>query len=469
MTKQVKKPKRKVNRVMIDPNKDDFYAHSYTVIKTVSLTFFDPKVNSNKFYVAEIHQATDNYKGKPYRLYVHHGRVGANGQFKAEPFDTLDAVEKKYNTKVREKQRKGYVINDVAVQAVGSQQAQKKVNADSLKGVNITTVQSKAHGLHPKVVKLVEHLYAETNQALSLSLSGTVKTDVKTPIGALGVKGINEGRLILRNIASYLSSGTMVQSPVIENLSIQYFRVVPRKMPSDLRKDTSWILNTMKKIDKEFETLDLYEDALRMLPVMDSNDILARYLALNTDIRYIEEKRTLDYLNHKVMSTHAPNHNFKLRLVSAYEIRQKNTPPFNPNNLPNVVNLFHGTRSANLVGILSTHLKTPQNLSTNVIKTGAMFGSGIYFAHNSTKSWNYSKGLWAGRKNKYPTAFLFVAEVAMGNVYKLNYPQPSLTKPPAGYHSVMGCKGPYLKNHEFVVYDPSQVRLLYLLEVEEVV
>lgn len=459
------KPKRTLNRVMIDPKKDDFYSHSYNVLDAVSLTLFDPIANSNKFYVAELHEAQSGYKGKSYRLFVNHGRVGTKGQAKAESFDDVVDAKKKYTTKVREKTRKGYVQNDVAVQSLGSAQAQKTVNSDAIKGVKVQQQQQsqQSHNLHPKVVKLIDHLYAEANQAISLSLTGSVKSDVQSPIGNLGINGITTGRHILKQISQYISANA--HSGVIEQLSIQYYKTIPRKMPSNLRTDKSWVLNNHNKLSKEFDILDLYEDALRILPVMSNSDIVPRYKALNSDIRLVEDSKTLEYLNHKVMSTHASNHNYKLRIVSAYEVAQKNAPPFNP-SCGNVVNLFHGSRSANIVGILSSYLKLPQHLSADIHKTGAMFGAGIYFAHNCTKSYNYSSGSWAGRRNKFDTAFLFVAEVAMGNVHKTATPYP-FTKPPQGYHSVMGTKGSHLQNDEFIVYDPSQVRIRYLLEVEK--
>lgn len=459
MTSKPVKPKRTVNRVMIDPRKDDFYGGNYKVLETTSLTFFDPSANSNKFYVAEIHEAEGSYNGKRYRLFINHGRIGANGQSKAEPFDDLTTATKKYNTKVREKIRKGYKAQDVAVQAVGSKQAQRQVNTKLVKGV-----AKQQSSLHPKVADLVETLYKETNQAVSVSLTGSVKSNVQSPIGSLGLNGIQAGRRILTEISNHLQMGA--PSGVIEQLSIQYYKTIPRKLPTDVRKDTSWILSTQKRLSKEFDILDLYEDTLRVLPMMANSTVDAQYHALNTAIRLVEETETLEYLRHKVVSTQAPNHNYKLELVEAYEIQQKNAPPFNA-GVGNVVHLFHGSRTANLVGILSSHLKLPQHLASNIQKTGAMFGAGIYFAHNSTKSFNYSKGSFVGRGLADRPVYLFVAEVAMGNVYKTDSPYP-FVKPPQGYHSVMGVKGTHLVNNEFIVYDPSQVRLKYLLQVKMV-
>lgn len=154
-------------------------------------------------------------------------------------------------------------------------------------------------------------------------------------------------------------------------------------------------------------------------------------------------------------------------MVNVFEVNMKNAPRFD-DSCGNVRRLFHGSRSANMVGILSAYLKLPYHLGSGVIKTGAMFGPGIYFAHDCTKSANYSFGTWAGRPNKHKTAFLFICDVALGNVYKVDAPHNFHQPPPQGYHSVMGCKGRFLLNHEFIVYRPEQVRIRYVVEVEKV-
>lgn len=454
------KPKKALNRVMIDASKDDFYANPYTVVDRMSLNFFEPADNSNKFYIAELHSSD---AGKGFRFYMNHGRVGAKGSAKAEVFATLDAATKKYNTKIREKVRKGYVKVDLASVSRGSDEGQKKINAEGLKGIMDTSSVSKSKSsLHPKIAEFVKHIYDEANQAVSLSLTGSVKSDIKAPLGNLGINGINAGRKLLSDISTAIKVGN---SGFVRQASIEYFRYIPRKMPSDVRDESTWILNTNARIEKELDTLDLYEDSLRLMPVMGLSDIDSKYLGLQCDIVPVTDGETAQYLQHKIASTHASNHSYKLKVVNAYEVNMKNAPPFN-DSCGNVVKLFHGSRSANLVGILSSYLKLPHNVGSDVVKTGAMFGPGIYFASDCTKSANYAFGSWAGRPNKYPTAFLMICEVALGNVHKVSSGQ-NFRQPPNGYHSVMGQKGPNLYNNEFIVYRPDQVRLKYIVEVSK--
>lgn len=464
--------KRTVTRNMVKISGDSFYDNPYDVIDRASLNFFEPKDNSNKFYIAEVHQSLS---GLGFRLYVNYGRVGRAGVENAQKFTTLGETQKEFTKKVTSKVKKGYTQVDLATFNRGSSQGQNKVNADSLgKDVKIAVKSN----MPKEIQDFVTHIYAEANQAVSVSISGSSKVDVKAPLGNLGVKGINQARGVLQEISNAL---TVRNIDAVRNLSILYYRNVPRKMPSDIRDESTWILNTQARIQKEMDTLDLYEDTLRLLPVMGTSDIDKRYMALNCDIAYIDKtSEEFGYILHKIETTHAPNHHFKAKVVNAFKVNQKNAPKFDA-SCGNVRHLFHGTRSANMVGILSSHLKLPHTLN-GVYITGAMFGNGLYFASECSKSLNYSRGVFGGRRNKYNTVFLFIAEVALGNVHKCTSAQ-NFRQPPAGYDSVMGVgertlnnmiargeavpsRTTSLINNEFIIYNESRQRLKYIVEVE---
>lgn len=465
--------KRTVNRSMVKIAGDSFYSNPYDVIDRASLNFFEPKDNSNKFYIAELHQSLS---GLGYRLYVNYGRVGRDGVENAQKFDTLGSAQREFTKKVASKVKKGYLQVDLATFNRGSSEGQNKVNADSLgKDVKVAVKSN----LSKEVQNFVTHIYAEANQAVSVSISGSSKTDVKAPLGNLGIGGIGKARGVLQEISNALAVKNI---DAVRNLSVLYYRNVPRKMPSDIRDESTWILNTQARIQKEMDTLDLYEDTLRLLPVMGTSDIDKKFMALGCDLQYIDKaSEEYTYIQHKVDSTHAPNHNFKAKVVNAFRVDQKHAPKFDA-SCGNVRHLFHGTRNANMVGILSSHLKLPHTLNNDVYITGAMFGSGIYFASNSTKSLNYSRGSFGGRQNKYDTVFLFICEVALGKVYKCTTPQ-NFRRPPLGYDSVMGVGEDTLRkmiargedvpstttrliNNEFIIYDENRQRLKYIVEVE---
>ncbi len=100
--------------------------------------------------------------------------------------------------------------------------------------------------------------------------------------------------------------------------------------------------------------------------------------------------------------------------------------------LGNVQRLFHGTKSANVFGILSRGFLLPQfgNLSRFGLQrtnfTG-LLGCGVYFANDFTTSHQYSSTSAQGSR------FMFVVDVALGNVKDVFEIHTQLRFPPHGY------------------------------------
>ena len=130
---------------------------------------------------------------------------------------------------------------------------------------------------------------------------------------------------------------------------------------------------------------------------------------------------------------------------------------------------WHGTRSANVVGITKRGLLIRP---AGAIHTGSMFGDGKYFAWQSTKSLNYTDGgYWTGGRSANSSRFMFLLDVSMGNMYVA--PGSHFYKgPPKGFHSVYGKahkSGVY--NDEMITYDfdqkDTQSRIRYLFEIQD--
>ncbi|XP_050773804.1 poly [ADP-ribose] polymerase 2 isoform X6 [Gopherus flavomarginatus] len=150
--------------------------------------------------------------------------------------------------------------------------------------------------------------------------------------------------------------------------------------------------------------------------------------------------------------------------------------------------LWHGSRLGNWVGILSHGL---QVAPPEAPVTGYMFGKGIYFADMSSKSANYC---FASRQRN--VGLLLLCEVALGECQELLEANAEAGELPPGKHSTKGLgklapvpsnsimldgaavplgpavetgvtnpHGYTLNYNEFVVYDPGQVRMRYLLQV----
>ena len=96
--------------------------------------------------------------------------------------------------------------------------------------------------------------------------------------------------------------------------------------------------------------------------------------------------------------------------------------------------------------------------------TGRMFGSGLYFSDQSTKSLNYAYGWWSGTRDN--NCYMFLSKVLMGKSYT---PKgwSGCNSIPKGYDSIFAKAGVSgVQNNEMIVM-PNQVCPEYLIEFEE--
>lgn len=364
--------------------------------------------------------------------------------------------------------------------------------------------------LNPKVAQLVKNLYYEASSELKnvkKSLNPELFQNDNAPLGMINHRMIERGREILDNIGVALNSynGVKRESTKVKymeqiaNYSNMYNSTIPRVLKSGT--DT-WLLNTADKLMEQFDLLDMLEIGLSNAVLNSSREtspgILDGYAALNSDISLVTDKKILNDIVEKMRIEQLHNHNFKTRLVNAFEVNQKNAPAFN-SSCGNVVSLFHGTRSANIVSILSTNIKLPHNLGPNVAITGHMFGTGVYFGKYS-KSLQYANARFGGPRNKSHKLYIFICDVALGRMEFLTSPC-NYSQAPKGYDSVMGvgqdnfkdglfikgigdvkdlripkstimkgCRGSSysLLHDEFIVYRQDRFRIKYILELEAV-
>jgi len=151
--------------------------------------------------------------------------------------------------------------------------------------------------------------------------------------------------------------------------------------------------------------------------------------------------------------------------------------------LPNHRLLWHGSAASNMIGILSQGLRVAP---PEAPVSGYMFGKGVYFADMYQKSRAYC------RTGSNETAYMILCEVALGNIYPTRQPM-YMEEPRPGCNSTwgVGSNAPDWKNqiiepggagvpsgqatpqgqdyclghNEFIVYDASQIRMRYLIEL----
>lgn len=472
----------------------------FEVKEVVNLNFFDlsgakakTKGSSNKTYTAELHYAK---KGSKCQIYSLWGPTGGNQTKDWRHFDSQEKAKKEFDKIVKSKKKKGYVEIDVAQRAIGSEEAKKIVKPVQLIGVpdKQAIVTS---SLHPKVQYLVGELFGQTNQWVSSVL--------KCPLGQLTNAQIDKGRDILSQalIINDKKRKTSKDKEKIEELTNDFYSLIPHNLGTGSRGQlTHLLLDDAGKIAQKESDLDTLLDAKSVGAVLAADSkVDDRYKSLNAEFNYLEpDSTTFKWINKLVQKTKARNHHWlgTINVLNVWKIaRNKEEDRFldtakeigkvckgqvipdmykglgvdDRNDIDNqeifkkanILPLFHGTRTENLIGITKQGLLIRPH---NAVLTGAMYGNGVYTSSNSTKSINYTSirsSYWS--KGNADKAYLFLTDTILGDQkiasgsYQYN---KNNIKP---YHSVWAKGGKSgVINDEMMVYDTSQIKLAYLIE-----
>lgn len=165
----------------------------------------------------------------------------------------------------------------------------------------------------------------------------------------------------------------------------------------------------------------------------------------------------------------------KSKFKTAYEVKNINTHTKYDNHLKVTKNtkeelFWHGSRNENWWSILTIGLLIRPS---NAVATGSMFSDGIYFADKFVKSFGYTSARNSyyakGNSNE---AILALYQVHVGeqkhihkhdsSCYSITY--SSIQK--EGFDSVYAHGGADLRNNEYIVYQPQQTTVKYLVIVE---
>jgi poly [ADP-ribose] polymerase len=192
----------------------------------------------------------------------------------------------------------------------------------------------------------------------------------------------------------------------------------------------------------------------------DTEDVI-----FNVTLELITDSKIISNLKKKYSNTKNNCHtscNLKVKTVYGVTIdNEKKAFEDKGKSIGNVMELWHGTRASNILSILKAGLVIPPSSSSHC--TGRMFGNGLYFSDQSTKSLNYSHGYWGGSREN--NCFMFLADVAMGNHYvPANY---GGQYPVSGYDSTFAkANKSGVTNNEMIVYKLFQANLKYLVEFD---
>jgi poly [ADP-ribose] polymerase len=400
-------------------------------MKIIKLIQVSSDRNSNKFY--NMVQTSDSEWKAEY------GRVGITPQYKTYPMYQFDSM-------YRKKLEKGYVdVSDI--QTIQQVSTYKDINDFD-------------------VAELIANLQSSSNtqftNSYDISASSITEKQLKSAQNLL-----NEAVVLLDNGKNLTENLNKDINRVLTELYI----TIPRRMKkvSDYMLDsfvtgTNVMERALSILQTEQDILDSAQVTSQLSFVSNEETIFDR---LGIDISVLlQNTDTWDQIYN--LMGHDAHRIRKIFAINKPECENRYAQWNARDNNRNEELLFHGSRTSNILSIMSQSLLIRPS---NAVYTGSLFGDGIYFANKAEKSINYtsvSGSYWARGSDNY--GYLFVYEVARGKTLILDGDHKYVSYPPTDYDSVWAKKGykynySPLRNDEIVIYNPNQCYPRYLIQI----
>lgn len=471
----------------VKPHDSDFDPQRSGFNETVKFTVLhcgNVEGNNNKFYCLELQKHTS---GK-YRLFSHYGRLGISEVFgirdidrnTGEFIDDITIMEKEFDAIIKKKLRGKNIKDD---RGLGESRREKyeevktfspKVGSENIRGKSVAVQTSKTAKIdtstiaNPRIVTLIDQIVDENIHNITSMTSLTLTSSgFETPLGPVTKEQIQNARDALDVLKSFVKRQIIDDSlQDVRDANNMYYSLIPHPFGHKITK-TDWILGD-KKLIEEYDLLDQLDSAVKMGSALNKN-ASQRLNALGIEIEELKRsdtnfKRLEAYVANSKASNHRGSDVWHWKVKNIYTIKIPNERKLYDHTkakLGNEKELFHGSRNCNILSILKNGLIIPPYNAGHV--TGRMFGNGIYGAHHSTKSLNYSTGWWSGTRNKYSNSFLFIVNFSMGKTHITKHTLSSGA--PRGFDSVWAKSGSGLYNDEYIVYKPSQSTITHLIEM----
>ncbi|XP_069796902.1 poly [ADP-ribose] polymerase 2 isoform X2 [Narcine bancroftii] len=469
-------------------------AHVYCegdVVYDALLNQTNLQFNNNKFYIIQLLQDDDR---KLFSVWMRWGRVGKAGQNSLVPCGAdlqkaKEIFEKKFHDKTKNEwsQRLQFVKvagkYDMLTLDYGHDSSAEREQGENSRGPKVKS------RLDPRLQELMA-LICDLNSMEEMMLQMKYDTK-KAPLGKLTINQIKAGYSSLRKIEDYLNRKVSGRA-LLEACNEFYTRI-----PHDFGLKTPPIICSRKELQEKISLLEALSDievAISMIksePASAENPLDQHYRFLHCELQPMDHSCShFQIIEKYLQSTHASTHNdYTMKLLEVFQVAREGEEEVFRSDLNNRRLLWHGSRLMNWVSILNQGLRiAPPEAPV----TGYMFGKGIYFADMSSKSANYC---FATREQN--VGLLLLCEVALGDCHKLLAADYEASSLPQGKDSTMGLgrvapsdgtllsldgvlvpmgparetgvvnpDGYTLNYNEYVVYDPAQVRMKYLLKVQ---
>ncbi|XP_045712648.1 protein mono-ADP-ribosyltransferase PARP3-like [Phyllostomus hastatus] len=453
--------------------------------------------NNNKFYIIQLLEDGDRFF-----CWNRWGRVGEVGQSKLSPFDSLDNAKKDFEKKFRDKTKNSWAERDrfvahpgkyTLIEVQGEDEAQEAVV--KVDGGPVRTVAQRVRpcSLDAATQKLITNIFSKDMFTDAMTL---MNLDVKKmPLGKLSKQQIARGFEALEAVEAALRAPT-AGDPSLEELSSRFYTVIPhnfgRSRPPPInslellqaKKDMLLVLADIE-LARSLQTVPEEEERVQEVPHPVDRD----YQLLRCQLELLDPEEP----EYKVIHTYLTQTGTSYRCPALQHVwkvnREGEEDRFQAHcKLGNRRLLWHGTNVAVVAAILTSGLRIMPH-------SGGRVGKGIYFASENSKSAGYVTGMSCG---DHRIGYMFLGEVALGREHHVTTDQPSLKKPPPGFDSVIArghtepdpsqdteleldgqrvavpqgqptpcpeftCSS--FSQSEYLIYQESQCRLRYLLEL----
>ncbi|XP_007462601.1 PREDICTED: poly [ADP-ribose] polymerase 2 isoform X2 [Lipotes vexillifer] len=449
--------------------------------------------NNNKYYLIQL---LEDDAQRNFSVWMRWGRVGKMGQHslvacsgdlsKAKEIFQKKFLDKtKNNWEDREKFEKVPGKYDMLqMDYTTKTQSEEETN----KGESLKSPLKPESQLDLRVQELIKLI---CNVQAMEEMMVEMKYDTKkAPLGKLTVAQIKAGYQSLKKIEDCIRTGQHGRA-LIEACNEFYTRI-----PHDFGLRTPPLIRTEKELSDKVQLLEALGDieiAIKLVRTelqSPEHPLDQHYRKLHCALHPLDhESYEFKVISQYLQSTHAPTHSdYTMTLLDVFQVEKEGEKEAFREDLHNRMLLWHGSRLSNWVGILSHGL---QIAPPEAPITGYMFGKGIYFADMSSKSANYC---FATRLKD--TGLLLLSEVALGQCNELLGANPEAEGLLQGKHSTKGLgkmapsptcaitlngstvplgpasdtgilnpEGYTLNYNEFIVYNPNQVHMRYLLKV----
>lgn len=457
-----------------------------------------------------------------YVLFNKWGRVGETGRYQRTPFRLAADAQAEFEKVFKQKSGNNWAQR----KSFERKQGKYKLVEINRKVIKHEEIVKPFDFSIAKASDLTVPVQSALKQLLDVEMLSSVASKVgvntkKLPLGNLNKDAILQAREVLLQIKQLIADAKekrkepdtppSVIFEIVEKMvtkSNEYYELVPS---AEYAVEKLAVIDNDNDVQKKLEAIDgLLDIAITSklilaasLRIKDINPLDYCYNAMDISLEaiskaHLEYSSLRKYLHNTSQST--------VKLINIFRLQRKGEPERIQqwNAVGNRRLLWHGSPTFNYVGILSQGLRiAPPEAPV----AGYAFGKGVYFADMFSKSIGYC------RTQRGQSAFLLLSEVALGNVHELATPQ-FIEQLPDGFHSAkgLGRRGPsfddavtfpngvrvpigpvvdnpvqprfvdeltrnhfgfgvkqatyQLEHNEYIVYDTSQIRLRYLVQVE---